>query len=183
MKKNKFLILYCSILIIIGLTLSSCGSLSNDDDDSSSTTSTSEFTLSSSAISDGVILDAYACEEKVTSTDFPQGVESSISLTWKNTPEGTGSLAFTMTHVDVDNNTNFYLLLWNVSANIVELPYNSVPTTNTASSYGYMGSNKDGVSVSYTSPCSAGSGTNSYNLNVYKLKCLKNIYFIINNIS
>jgi len=50
----------------------------------------SNFKLTSTAIENGVLLDAYKCEEKVND------VENSIPLSWKNVPRGTKSLAVVM---------------------------------------------------------------------------------------
>ena len=46
----------------------------------------SNFKIKSIAIENGVLLDAYKCEEKVND------VENSIPLSWENVPEGTKSL-------------------------------------------------------------------------------------------
>jgi len=78
------------------------------------------FTLSSSAIEHGVLLDAYKCEKKVN------GEENSIPLSWQNVPEGTKSLAIVMYHYpkkDDKTEINSYLLLWNISPKITEIPY------------------------------------------------------------
>lgn len=121
----------------------------------------SDFTLTSSAIEDGVLLDAYKCEEKVND------VENSIPLSWKNVPEGTKSLAIVMYHYpkkDDKTEINSYLLLWDINPNITEIPYKMAPNGDW-----YMGANKDGTAISYTSPCSHGKGKHEYTIALYAL--------------
>ncbi|MEZ7498110.1 YbhB/YbcL family Raf kinase inhibitor-like protein [Flavobacterium sp. Arc3] len=119
------------------------------------------FTLSSSAVDHGILLDAFKCEEKVN------GVENSIPLSWKNVPEGTKSLAVVMYHYpkkDDKTEINSYLLLWNISPEITEIPYKMAK-----SGTWYMGANKDGNAISYTSPCSQGKGKHTYIIALYAL--------------
>ena len=119
------------------------------------------FTLSSSAIEHGVLLDAYKCEKKVN------GEENSIPLSWQNVPEGTKSLAIVMYHYpkkDDKTEINSYLLLWNISPKITEIPYKMAK-----SGTWYMGANKDGNTISYTSPCSQGKGKHKYTVALYAL--------------
>ena len=120
-----------------------------------------DFKLSSSAIEDGVLLDAYKCEEKIND------VENSIPLSWKNVPDGTKSLAIVMYHYPKrDNKTeiNSYLLLWDINPEITEIPYKMARNGNW-----YMGANKDGTAISYTSPCSRGKGKHEYTIALYAL--------------
>ena len=122
----------------------------------------SDFNLSSIAIENDVLLDAYKCDEKVND------VENSIPLSWKNVPEGTKSLAVVMYHYPKkDNKTeiNSYLLLWDIDPEITEIPYNMAPNGDW-----YMGSNKDGTAISYTSPCSHGKGKHEYTIALYALE-------------
>ena len=72
-----------------------------------------------------------------------------------------------MTHVDADDNTNAYLLLWNIDSTTTTIPYGQAG--NHDSGYGYMGQNKDGVQISYSSPCSGSAGTHDYTLTLYAL--------------
>lgn len=119
------------------------------------------FTLSSSAVEHRVLLDAFQCEEKVN------GVENSIPLSWKNVPEGTKSLAIVMYHYpkkDDKTEINSYLLLWDISPEITEIPYKMAK-----SGTWYMGANKDGETISYTSPCSKGKGKHNYTIALYAL--------------
>ena len=120
-----------------------------------------DFTLSSSAIENGVLLDAYKCEEKIN------GVENSIPLSWQNVPEGTKSLAIVMYHYpkkEDKTEINSYLLLWNINPEIREIPYKMANTGTW-----YMGANKDGNAISYTSPCSHGKGKHEYIIALYAL--------------
>ncbi len=119
------------------------------------------FTLSSSAIEDGVLLDAFKCEKKV------DGVENSIPLSWQNVPGGTKSLAIVMYHYprkEDKTELNSYLLLWNINPEITEIPYKMANTGTW-----YMGANKDGNAISYTSPCSHGKGKHEYIIALYAL--------------
>ena len=103
----------------------------------------SDFKLSSIAIENGELLDAYKCEEKINDT------ENSIPLSWQNVPDDTKSLAVVMYHYPKkDNKTeiNSYLLLWDIDPEITEIPYKMASKGNW-----YMGANKDGTSISYIS--------------------------------
>jgi phosphatidylethanolamine-binding protein (PEBP) family uncharacterized protein len=124
-------------------------------------TKNTDFTLSSSAIEHGVLLDAFKCEEKIN------GEENSIPLAWQNVPKGTKSLAIVMYHYPKkDNKTeiNSYLLLWNINPEINEIPYKMAKKGSW-----YMGANKDGNAISYTSPCSQGKGRHEYIIALYAL--------------
>ncbi len=120
-----------------------------------------EFTLSSIAISGGEILDSYKCETKVN------GVEASIPLSWSNVPDSTGSLAVIMHSYPNPSDTssvNSYLLLWDIDPSVTGIAHGEADDGNW-----FMGANKDGVGVSYTSPCSPGAGTHEYTITVYAL--------------
>ena len=125
------------------------------------TSALSNFTLSSIAIDeDGALLSDYQCEEKVN------GVEKSIPISWANVPEGTGALAisihaFTNTAVV---ETNSYLTLWNIDPSITEIAYGQA--NNGA---WYMGPNKDGVGISYSSPCNPSGNSSTYYMTIYAL--------------
>ena len=119
------------------------------------------FKLSSIAIENGVLLDTYKCEEK------RNDVENSIPLSWKNVPDGTKSLAIVMYHYpkrDDKSEINSYLLLWNIDPKISEIPYKMARNGDW-----YMGANKDGTAISYTSPCSRGKGKHKYTIALYAL--------------
>ena len=121
----------------------------------------SNFKLTSIAIENGVLLDAYKCEEKVND------VENSIPLSWKNVPEGSNSLAVVMYHYPKkDNKTeiNSYLLLWDIDPKTTGIPYKMASKGNW-----FMGANKDGTAISYTSPCSRGKGKHEYTIVLYAL--------------
>ncbi len=142
-------------LLIILPVLFSCGS---EDD---STPELGEFTLASIAISNGELLDAYKCETKTND------IENSIPLSWENVPEGTGALALIMHHFPNPNDqtqANSYLLLWNIDPSVTEIPYGTADD-----GAWYMGANKDGTAISYTSPCSPSAGTHEYTITLYAL--------------
>lgn len=133
---------------------------SNSDSVGFSVTSDkSNFTLSSSAIdSEGTILDDYKCEQKVN------GVEKSIPIAWSNIPDGTGSIAISIHAFPKANEINSYLTLWNIDPNVTEISYGGAND-----GVWYMGPNKDGASISYSSPCSPSSGSSTYYLTIYAL--------------
>lgn len=121
----------------------------------------SEFKLSSIAIENGVLLDAYKCEKK------RNGVENSIPLSWENIPNDTKSLALVMYHYpkkEDKTEVNSYLLLWDIDPKITEIPYKMA-----SKGTWYMGANKDGNAISYTSPCSRGKGKHEYTIALYAL--------------
>lgn len=119
------------------------------------------FVLKSSAVNNGKLLDEFKCETKVN------GIEKSIPLSWDGVPEGTESLAIVMYHYPhPDNRTrvNSYLLLWGIDPTIKKIPYGMA-----LSNEWYMGRNKDGNAVSYTSPCSPSIGTHEYVISIFAL--------------
>ncbi|MGJ8716492.1 MAG: YbhB/YbcL family Raf kinase inhibitor-like protein [Maribacter stanieri] len=121
----------------------------------------SDFKLTSIAIEDGILLDDYKCEEKVND------VENSIPLSWENVPEGTKSLAIVMYHYPKKNDRteiNSYLLLWDINPETSGIPYKMASKGNW-----FMGANKDGTAISYTSPCSRGKVKHEYTLALYAL--------------
>lgn len=129
---------------------------------STTSTSTSDFYLNSDAIdSNGELLAAYKCETKVN------GIEESIPLNWGNVPEGTGSIAIMMQHfpnsADTEN-ANCYLLLWDIDPSITSIAHGAADD-----GAWFMGSDKDGTYVSYTSPCSQDVGTHAYEIIIYAL--------------
>ena len=148
--------------------LSSSYNISSDDSSSSlsevstgfsATSDKSDFTLTSDAInSEGEILDAFKCEEKVN------GIEKSIPIAWSNIPEGTGSIAISIHGFPNANETNSYLTLWNISPSVNEIQYGGAN-----SGEWFMGPNKDGGKISYSSPCSPSGGTSTYYLTIYAL--------------
>lgn len=122
----------------------------------------SDFKLQSKAVENGKLLDNYKCEEKIND------IENSIPLSWSNVPEGTNSLAIVMYHYpkkDSKTEVNSYLLLWGIAPTVTEIPYKMANNPNW-----YMGANKDGTAVSYTSPCSKGPGEHSYTIALFALK-------------
>lgn len=166
-----------ALVLIISFGLSSCNS--EDDVVSPSTTTTSisdttttttdttsidssSFYLTSAAIINGELLDAYKCETKVNNS------ESSIPLNWDNAPSGTNSFAVIMHHYPNANNTssdpNSYLLVWGIDSTVSELAYGAADDGPW-----YLGANKDGNFISYTSPCSPSTGSHEYTITLYAL--------------
>ncbi|GAA4106116.1 hypothetical protein GCM10022393_00350 [Aquimarina addita] len=142
------------------LIAAACNDDDNDDDQDDASDLT--FTLSSIAIDEnGELLDAYKCEEKV------DGIENSIPLSWENVPEEANSLAVIMHHypnADDPTEINSYLLLWDIDPTVVEIPYGTADDGDW-----FMGTNKDGNAISYTSPCSPSTGSHEYIITLYAL--------------
>ena len=142
---------------IIVMLLLACQSVTNNN----KSEETDDFTLSSIAVSNGELLDAYMCETKVND------VENSIPLSWSNVPDSTGSLAIIMYHYPNPNDTssvNCYLLLWGIDPSVTGIAYGEADDGDW-----FMGSNKDGTAVSYTSPCSHSAGMHEYTIDLYAL--------------
>jgi phosphatidylethanolamine-binding protein (PEBP) family uncharacterized protein len=129
--------------------------------DKAKTSASSEFTLSSPAVRDGQLLPDYRCERKLN------GVEDSIPLSWSNVPDGAGSLAVVMHHHPDPADTskvNAYLLLWGIDPSVTGIPHGGADDGEW-----FVGANKDGTTVSYTSPCSPSPGPHEYTITVYAL--------------
>ncbi len=145
-------------LIITGLLIVFLFSCKKDNDDE---IITSDFTITSIAVENGLLLDSYKCEEKI------DGVEKSIPLAWSNVPEGTGSFAIIMHHYPNSadlTGVNSYLLLWGISPYVTEIGHGMADDGPW-----FMGANKDGAVVSYSSPCSPSAGTHEYTITIYAL--------------
>ena len=120
---------------------------------------TSTFSLTSTAVSNGFLLDAYKCEAKVG------GIEKNLPLVWTNAPSSGNAFIINMIHYPNANDSSIissYLELWGIDKTVTEIPYgkaNAGPW--------FIGPNKDLNVISYTSPCSAGAGTHSYIITIY----------------
>ena len=119
------------------------------------------FALTSPAVANGLLLDAYKCEPKVN------GIERSLPLAWANAPAGTNAFAMTMVHYPDPANSavfNSYLELWGIDKTVAGIAYGKA-----GDGPWFMGPNKDLKNISYSSPCSAGSGTHQYTITLYAL--------------
>ena len=133
----------------------------NEDSDEDPTTDDGTFVLTSAAVANGELLEAFKCESKTND------IENSIPLAWENVPEGTASLAVMMYHfpnADDETQSNSYILLWDIDPSVTAIPYGTADD-----GAWYMGANKDGNTVSYTSPCSPSAGSHEYTITVYAL--------------
>jgi len=121
------------------------------------------LTLLSLAIENSYLLDDYKCEKKDKNNS---GAEASIPLSWMNIPRGANSIAITMHHYPKEETgtPNSYLLLWGIDTNVTQIAYGEANNGSW-----YMGANKDGNAISYTSPCSQGAGEHKYTLTLYAL--------------
>lgn len=124
-------------------------------------TTATAFTLTSTAVANGLLLDAYKCEPKVN------GIEKSLPLAWANAPAAANAFAITMVHYPDPANPavfNSYLELWGIAKTVTGIAYGQA-----GNGPWFMGPNKDLRSISYSSPCSAGSGTHQYTVTIYAL--------------
>lgn len=120
------------------------------------------FIISSPAVVDGELQSDFKCEKKV------DDCENSLPLKWESPPHGTGSLAILMYHYpnpEDKGSVNSYLLLWNISPDHFEIPYGAADDGPW-----YIGQNKDGTALSYTSPCSPSAGVHEYVISLFALK-------------
>ena len=156
----KNLIYLLGLVLIVNL--SSCTEDSENEEGGEETTEDLvDFTISSIAIEDGELLEDYKCEQKV------DNIENSIPLSWEGVPEEATSLAINMIHYPDPNNTenlNSYLILWDIDPSVTTIPY-----ATAGDGPWFMGANKDGNAISYTSPCSQGAGTYEYTITIYAL--------------
>lgn len=149
---------YFSMLLMAFFIFFSC---KKEDDQVTEDATAAILTLSSMAIENGELLDDYKCEEK------SNGIEKSIPLSWTNVPSKANSLAIVMHHYPNSSNlteVNSYLLLWDINPSVTEIAYGMAKNGDW-----YMGANKDGIAVSYTSPCSPSTGTHEYIITLYAL--------------
>ena len=63
--------------------------------------------------------------------------------------------------------TNSYLSLWNIDPSVSEIPYGAAND-----GAWYIGPNKDGTKLSYSSPCSPSGATSTYYMTIYALSSL-----------
>ncbi len=66
---------------------------------------------------------------------------------------------------DDKTNANSYLLLWNIPPSVTEIKHGEADDGNW-----YMGADKDGKSISYTSPNSPSAGVHEYTISIFALK-------------
>ena len=119
------------------------------------------FKLTSPAVSNGFLLDAFKCETKVN------GIENSIPLSWSNAPVGTNAFAITMVHYPNPNNLvnyNSYLVLWGIDKSVTSIAYGKADDGPW-----FIGPNKDLNALSYTSPCSPTTSTRRYTITIFAL--------------
>jgi hypothetical protein len=60
--------------------------------------------------------------------------------------------------------TNSYLTLWDIDPSVTEIVYGGADDGDW-----YMGPNKDGVGISYTSPCNPNGNSSTYFMTIYAL--------------
>ncbi len=117
------------------------------------------FTLTSSAVENGELLSDYQCDD-----------DNSIPLEWSNVPSGTTKFAIHIVHYPNTNDVgdlskaNSYIALWDIDASVTSIAAGQVTNDDW-----YIGSNKDGDAIGYTSPCSPDAGTHEYIVTIYAL--------------
>ncbi len=163
---------YSNVKFCADVSLGDGGSLTGDDttDSSGDTTdstssgytvvsTSSNFSFSSIAIdANGEILADFQCEQK------ENGVEKSIPLAWNNVPEGTAALAISIHGFPKPNETNSYLTLWGIAPSVTSISHGGADDGDW-----YIGPNKDGAALSYSSPCNPSAGTTEYYITLYAL--------------
>ena len=145
---------------LLGLLLAA-GCKKDETTSAAPTVAGATFALTSPAVVNGLLLDAYKCEPKVN------GIEKSLPLAWANAPAGTNAFAITMVHYPDPANLavfNSYLELWGIDKAVTSIAYGKA-----GDGPWFMGPNKDLKAISYSSPCSAGAGTHQYTITLYAL--------------
>ena len=79
------------------------------------------------------------------------------------------AIAIAMRHFPNPDDTdpagaNHYLLLWSIDPSVTEIAHGAADDGDW-----FMGPNKDGVGISYTSPCSQNPGSFEYTITIYAL--------------
>jgi phosphatidylethanolamine-binding protein (PEBP) family uncharacterized protein len=67
-------------------------------------------------------------------------------------------------HPSDTTHVSTYLALWGIDPSVTGIPYGGAGNGSW-----FMGANKDGTAISYTSPCSKGSGIHEYAIALYAL--------------
>jgi phosphatidylethanolamine-binding protein (PEBP) family uncharacterized protein len=168
-KKECFMNRYLSIIFLgLCLCLSGCAESTSSTSTTTTTTTTDDtsvttnFTITSLAVSNSELLEEYQCEARNES-----GVEASIPLAWSHVPDGTASLVITMTHYPHPEDLteiNVYMMLWGIDPSVSSIAHGAADDGPW-----FMGPNKDGASISYTSPCSPSVGSHEYTITIYAL--------------
>ena len=118
-----------------------------------------DFQVSSSAFGEGETLPAdYACSRD-------GGGDLSPHLSRSGAPEGVSKYALVMYHYPQGqtDSPSHYWVVWNIPASVTTLE------AGNADGVGNEGSNKDGVEIGYTPPCSPGDAVHDYIIRVYAL--------------
>lgn len=90
------------------------------------------------------------------------GGASTLALSWNGTPEGTKSYAVVMHHEASATDIHWYLVLYNIPADVTSLPKNF-------KNIGALGTNSVNDRTEYAPPCSKGPGDKTYIYTVYAL--------------
>jgi phosphatidylethanolamine-binding protein (PEBP) family uncharacterized protein len=138
------------MLILLAILSSACSRVKYE----SPTSATPEsFTLSSPEVAEGGLLPAeYTCD----------GAASTLALAWRSAPAGTKSYAVIMDHVASPDDIHWYLVLYNIPADVTSLPKNFT-------GIGLLGINSVNDRTEYSPPCSKGPGEKTYIYTVYAL--------------
>lgn len=131
------------------------------------TSSTSNFTLSSSAGTNGGTMPAdYTCD----------GAGATLPMTWSNVPAGTKEFALLMTTLPGDGTTKWNWVLYNIPANVTSLAKDSFLV-------GTTGVGSDGPGTVYNPPCSQGPGAKLYTFTLYALSAAPSFNVAANQVN
>ena len=157
--RSSFTLTKVSVLpLLLSLLALSC---KKDETAAQPAAATAAFMLTSTAVVNGLLLDAYKCEPKVN------GIEKSLPLAWANAPAAAKAFAISMVHYPDPANpavSNSYLQLWGIDKSVSGMAHGQA-----GNGPWFMGPNKDLRAISYSSPCSAGAGTHQYTVTIYAL--------------
>lgn len=113
----------------------------------------SPFLLSSPVVgANGILPRDYTCD----------GQKINPPLNWENTPEGTDCFVLVMHHIDNQNATKTYFILYDISQNEFSIVADE-------SSIGTWGGNTQNNQLAYSPPCSQGPGLKEYIITIYAL--------------
>ena len=159
-----------SFIVVAVLVLAACSQSSSSDAKSTTTViadvattapsdisspdqATTEFTLTSLAMSDGGTLPVqFTCD----------GASQSPPLSWSGAPAGTKSFAVLMDHSPGPNDWHWYWTLWGIDSSVSSISAGSNGDAE-------IGTNSVNGQLVYAPPCSKGPGEKSYTFTVFAL--------------
>ena len=129
-----------------------------------------KFVITSPAIKNGKIGDAYWCNGDTSGTTTAK----SLPLSWTGAPTGTKSFAVLIAHIRGGGDEGIFYLVYNIPGTATGLQ-EGIADDTVDPKVGTLGSNDKGFTA-YQAPCGGGSGSFSYTVIVYALsKTLDNL--------